>query len=96
MGGETKTGVALFVPKLAFTGESSTLRTYRISLTALTLFSRPLASNRCKVNENRTPCYVKSIFHGRQAFSRLIVFLRTIIGHQKRRHDKHHEGVYEK
>ena len=54
--------------------ESSTLRTYRISLTALTLFSCPLASNRCKVNENRTPCYVKSIFHGRQAFSRLIGF----------------------
>ena len=32
------------------------------------------ASNNGAVNENCTPCYVKSIFHGRQAFSRLIVF----------------------
>ena len=35
-------------------------------------FLRPPASNRCAVNENCTPCYVKSIFHGRQEFSRLI------------------------
>ena len=52
------TGVALFVPKLAFTGESSTLRIYRISLTALTLFSCPPASIRCEVNENCTPYYI--------------------------------------
>ena len=35
---------------------------------------RPPASNRCAVNENCTPVYIKSIFHGRQAFSRLIEF----------------------
>lgn len=61
MGGETKNGVALFVPKLAFIVDSLTLRTYRISLTALILFSCPPASNRCKVNKNRTPRYVKTI-----------------------------------
>lgn len=33
MGGETKNGVALFVPKLAFTGESSTLQRWQFLLT---------------------------------------------------------------
>ena len=33
MGGENKNGVAVFVPKLAFTGESSTLRRGQFLLT---------------------------------------------------------------
>ena len=61
-GRESRNGVPLFVPKLAFIVDSLTLRTYRISLTALPLFSCPPASNRCEVNENRTPVEIKSSF----------------------------------
>ena len=44
-GGENKTGVAVFVPKLAFTGESSTLRRCQFLLTGILYFCAFLPKN---------------------------------------------------
>ena len=45
MGGETKTGVALFVPQFAFSGEGSSLRRCRFLLTGILYFCAFLPQN---------------------------------------------------
>ena len=66
--------MTLFDPYLAFSGESSSLQRWQFLLTENIRFCAFLPQYEGAVNENCTPCYVKSIFHGLQTFSRLIGF----------------------
>ena len=59
---EYKTGVALFVPKLAFTGESSSLQRWQFLLTENIRFCAFLPQYEGAVNENCTPREFKTIF----------------------------------